>query len=146
MKWLFVFVVIIVLLLVFSLFLGEEKTVGFYNNEEKMVEIKVRLAETEKDIRKGLMGEKSLGEKEGMLFIYKESKERGFWMKNTFIYLDIIFLDENKHILNIVKNAEPCYSDSCPDYLSLGKCLYVIEARGGFVDQYDITRKTKITF
>lgn len=66
----------------------------------------VQLAKTEKEKEKGLMGKKSLPNNEGMLFIYDKPQTVGFWMKDTHIPLDIIFIDEDCEVISIYK-AKP---------------------------------------
>lgn len=83
----------------------EGKTI-FKNIEIGNKKYKVRLAETEEEKEKGLMGVKSLPKDEGMLFIYDKPQTLGFWMKNTEIPLDIIFIDEDYEVISIYK-AQP---------------------------------------
>lgn len=83
----------------------EGKTI-FKNIEIGNKKYKVRLAETEKEKEKGLMGVKNLPKDEGMLFIYDKPQTVGFWMKNTEIPLDIIFIDEDYEVISVYK-AQP---------------------------------------
>lgn len=66
----------------------------------------VNLAKTEKEKEKGLMHKQSLPTDEGMLFIYDKPQTVGFWMKDTSIPLDIIFIDEDCEVISIYK-AKP---------------------------------------
>ena len=83
----------------------EGKTI-FKNIEIGNKKYKVRLAETEEEKEKGLMGVKNLPKDEGMLFIYDKPQTVGFWMKNTEIPLDIIFIDEDYEVISVYK-AQP---------------------------------------
>ena len=80
----------------------------FLNSSQKSIKIKigsnsllVKLAETEKEKNDGLMFKRSLKDTNGMLFIYKNPRIVNFWMKNTFIPLAIIFIDESKRVKKI---------------------------------------------
>jgi uncharacterized membrane protein (UPF0127 family) len=68
---------------------------------------KVCIADTEEKREKGLQGVTSLPDDEGMLFIYEEPVQAAFWMKDTYIPLDIIYIDEDGEIVKIFKDAEP---------------------------------------
>ena len=66
----------------------------------------VKVAESEEDKIKGLQGRKSLAEDEGMLFVYDEPQTVGFWMKDTKIPLDIIFINEDMEVISVYQ-GEP---------------------------------------
>jgi len=92
------------------------------------------------------MFRKNLGEKEGMLFVFKNEGFHSFWLKNTLIPLDIVFLDKNKKVVNITENAQPCPSDKCPSYRNQNPAKYVLEIRGGLADKIGLTIDSKILF
>lgn len=83
------------------------------NKESNLVDItigdkkyKVEIADTPEKQEKGLMGRKSLPEDQGMLFIYDEPQDLSYWMKNTLISLDIIFIDDDMEVVS-VKQGQP---------------------------------------
>lgn len=83
------------------------------NKESNLVDItigdkkyKVEIADTPEKQEKGLMGRKSLPKDQGMLFIYDEPQDLSYWMKNTFISLDIIFIDDDMEVVS-VKQGQP---------------------------------------
>jgi hypothetical protein len=61
------------------------------------------------------MHREHLPEKSGMLFVFQQSSPYGFWMKNTLIPLDMIWIDQNQKIIDI-QQAIPCTADPCPSY------------------------------
>lgn len=92
------------------------------------VEFEVELALTNKQRQQGLMYRKELAADKGMLFIFPAEKMRSFWMRNTYIPLDIIFLRADGSIVNIVENAEPETDTPRP---SSGPAKAVLEIAGG---------------
>lgn len=78
-------------------------------------EIAVEIADTDDERALGLMGRTSLPEEAGMVFVYTQPTEGGYWMKNTLIPLSIAFYDTDGTILRILQ-MEPCRADPCPVY------------------------------
>ncbi len=107
------------------------------------VKIDIQIANTEFDRQLGLMFRKSMGENQGMLFIFPDVQVRSFWMRNTEIPLDMIFIDPSKTILNIAKNTTP-YADI--SYTSSGPAKYVLEVKGGFADRHNISSGDKLAW
>jgi uncharacterized membrane protein (UPF0127 family) len=103
--------------------------------------ITVEIAETPKEWQKGLMGRSGLDDTGGMLFVYDRPAYQSFWMCNTLIPLDIIFVSENGEIINIARRTEPL-SDN--PHRSKGPAKYVIEVPSGFSDRYQLTEGTVI--
>lgn len=101
------------------------------------VTINVEIADSPSEWQTGLMFRDSLEEGSGMLFVFPDSRVRSFWMKNTLIPLDIIFIDENSIIIDI-QQTEPCKTDPCPSYISNGRAMFALEIRKGFTDTHGI--------
>ena len=99
--------------------------------------IQVEIADNNEERVTGLMFREELCENCGMLFIFDDSEPRSFWMKDTLIPLDMIFIDENYEIVNI-KHATPCLEGSCMTYDSGMKAKYVLELNGRFTDKNNI--------
>jgi uncharacterized protein len=88
----------------------------------------VEIADTEPQREKGLMFRKNLPDGQGMLFDFKREQDVSFWMQNTYIPLDMIFIRGDGSILRIVENAEPLSTRLIP---SGGPVLAVLEVIGG---------------
>ncbi len=87
---------------------------------------------------RGLMFRQKLPLSAGMLFAYNNEEPRTFWMKNTLIPLDMIFLDSSSKIVDIFENVPPCEQEQCPTYPSEQPAQYVLEVNAGFVNGKDI--------
>ncbi|MBA3064951.1 DUF192 domain-containing protein [bacterium] len=101
------------------------------------ISITAEVADTPFLREKGLMFIRSLPQNSGMLFIFESPRELRFWMKNTLIPLDMIFVSENFTIVNIAENAQPCAAD-CPLYYSAAPAKYVVETNAGFAKENGI--------
>lgn len=121
-----------------------EKRINIYNKENVVVQVEVEVADTPEERMRGLMFRKILGQKEGMFFVFPQEGFKGFWMKNTYIPLDIIFISEDLKVSSIVKDARPCRSDRCTTYKSEHPAKYVLEVNSGFADQYGIVEGMRI--
>ena len=120
-----------ILLLVFSNTLIAESyfdNLTIKNNDEKLISFKVEVVRSPEKQRLGLMFRKDLKEKTGILFVFKEEKKASFWMKNTLIPLDIIFISKDGKIDFIKINAEP---GSLKRIRSKNKIIAVLEINSG---------------
>jgi uncharacterized membrane protein (UPF0127 family) len=105
--------------------------------------ISVEYARDEYSREKGLMYRRSMEEMQGMLFFFEDNAPRSFWMKNTYISLDIIYVDKDKKIVSIQKSAIPLSEES----LSSSKdAMYVVEVNAGFTDKFNIKEGDVIQF
>ena len=95
----------------------------------------VEIAATQAEQARGLMFRKALAPDRGMLFTYKRPQPAAYWMKNTLIPLDIIFIQPDGRILSIVRNARPHDETPLP---SGGLVLGVLEIAGGRAAQLGI--------
>jgi len=99
------------------------------------ITIDIEIANSPEEHAQGLMQRKSLPENSGMLFVFEEPHTLSFWMKDTYIPLDIIFIDENLNIINITKNTTPLFEGT---YSSEAPAKYVVEVNAGFSEQHNI--------
>ncbi len=108
---------------------------------EVIKDIDIEKADNEKERTIGMMYRKSMPDTQGMLFIFDKSEPQSFWMRNTLIPLDIIFIGEDKTINTIHSNATPLSEQSLP---ANEDSKYVLEVRGGFCLQYGVEVGDKI--
>lgn len=121
-----------------------ERSVSFLNvNGDTLATIEVAIADSDKERSQGLMDVRNLPSDKGMLFIFEENQARSFWMANTPLSLDIIFINEDFEIVRIHKSAQP-YSEK--SFSSEKPARYVIETNGGFCISHDIQEGTKVSF
>jgi uncharacterized membrane protein (UPF0127 family) len=106
---------------------ANEPRVTFPNGDVIAVEIAA-----DPDLRaQGLMYRDHLRPSSGMLFFFPVDGEYGFWMKNTIIPLDMIWIDAERKIVHIKSNVLPCRADPCPSYDPGVTARYVLEVAGG---------------
>ena len=86
------------------------------------------IARTEDEHARGLMWRERLGDGEGMLFVFREEDDHAFWMKNTLIPLDMVFVDSGRRVVGVVANATP----GSLEPRSGGRSRYVLEVPGGW--------------
>lgn len=105
--------------------------------EDDEVLVDVEIAQTDEARQQGLMGRESLPEDAGMLFVYFEPHESGFWMKNTLIPLSVAFIDEEQTITQII-DMDPCTEDPCPAYTPDDEYTAALEVNQGAFEEWGI--------
>lgn len=98
----------------------------------------VEVADSQAERSAGLMFRKSLADSRGMLFVFPHSDRWGFWMKNTLIPLDIIWLDEGGRIVDMAKGVQPHAGDNPPTLAPVFAARYVVEANAGFAEKHGV--------
>ena len=121
-------------------FSNEKIDVSIYN---KNITFNVEVAKTIEERRIGLMYRKKLLNNEGMLFIFPREKIIQLWMKNTYIPLDVIFISENKVIVDIKKNMEKLSETIVKSKV---KSRYALEFNAGLINKLDIKIGDKVLF
>ncbi len=111
---------------------------------EKCVTIEV--ADTDAARIRGLQGRFALDEDAGMLFVFPQEDVVSFWMKETLIPLDMIWLDRNLRVVDIRADAPPCRANPCPIYTPAGRALFVLEINAGAAKAYNIKTGEKASF
>ncbi|MEX0679981.1 MAG: DUF192 domain-containing protein [Balneolales bacterium] len=114
-----------------------------YEGDREAARVDVALAQTEEERNSGLMGVDAMPFNTGMLFLFDGEKPRSFWMVNTPLSLDILFINSNREIIRIRNNTTP-YSDR--EITSEGPAQYVLEVNAGFTREYDIREGMRITW
>ena len=141
-----IFLIILLIILIILLFPKEvniDDTSSDMANEDYRevcfpdVCIDAEIADSLPKIRTGLMHRESLDEDKGMIFIFEKEEIYPFWMKNTLIPLDMIWVNFDKEIVYI-EHAVPCEADPCISYNPDVAALYVIEVNAGFTEKYGI--------
>jgi YVTN family beta-propeller protein len=102
-------------------------------NSSVIARVFVEVPDDREEFARGLMFRKHLPWNAGMLFAYSDEETRSFWMKNTLIPLDMMFVDSSSRIVDIKENVPPCEQDECPSYPSKEPAQYVLEVNAGFV-------------
>ena len=95
----------------------------------------VELALTPEIRQRGLQHRVQMAPDKGMLFVFPVASAYGFWMKETLLPLDIIWMDQNRRIVHIEEHVPPCEIQPCPVYEPLEPALYVLEVNSGQVAQ-----------
>ncbi len=98
----------------------------------------VEIADTDAKRQRGLMFREQMAPTDGMIFLFDEPGNYPFWMKNTLIPLDMIWLDRDARIVWIAESVPPCKADPCPSYDHQGQALYVVEVVSGFAKQHKL--------
>ena len=111
--------------------------VSIFKNDSLIQTIEVEFAKNDEERALGLMYRSSMDEHQGMWFIFPEEAPRSFYMRNTEIPLDIIYLDKDKKVVSIAKNARPYDETSLP---SERPAMYVLEINGGLSDKWGIEK------
>lgn len=97
----------------------------------------IEIADDEYQTQTGLMYRKSMLDNQGMLFIFENEQPRSFYMKNTEFSIDIIYINSDKKIVSIQKNAKPYDPTSLP---SEGAAQYVLEVNAGLSNTWELEK------
>lgn len=113
------------------------------DTDSVIASLDIELALTDYEIQTGLMYRNSMEEKEGMLFVFQDEAPHSFYMKNTLIALDILFIDNSLRIVNIHRNATPLSEAGIP---SSGPVQYVLEINAGLSDRWGLSAGDRIRY
>ena len=100
--------------------------------------VPVEVAQKPEEQIRGLQSRERLASDAGMLFVFPYSEKHSFWMKDTKIPLDMIWMDSSRRVVDVKKNVPPCVENSCPVYTPDEEAMYVLEINGGATDSFMI--------
>jgi len=149
-KFLFPCFLLVTALILFSATKGEAQSFGLNNFERsklsvlsksKSHEFIVEIARTDRQQRQGLMFRRRLAGNEGMLFVYSSAKILKMWMKNTYLPLDMLFIDAKGRIVNIVERTVP---GSLEIISSVEQAMAVLEVNGGTTSRLNIQKGDRV--
>jgi uncharacterized membrane protein (UPF0127 family) len=98
----------------------------------------LELARSDEERARGLMLRESLSSSAGMLFLFESDEIHSFWMKNTLIPLDMIWLDAGGRIIGFQENALPCMETLCPLFSIAFPSRMVLETNAGFISENNV--------
>lgn len=125
---------------------SQEELELFIQSLDSTISVYVEIADEQHEQNQGLMFRENLEWDRGMFFVFEDERMLSFWMKNTLIPLDMLFIDADFRIVDIKENVSPCKEDPCPSYPSKKPAKYVLEVNAGFVLKNDIKIDDMVSF
>lgn len=123
--------------------LAARGTVVFVPNGASEARVTAEVASTDGARQKGLMCRTTMADQDGMLFLFDEEDMQSFWMKNTYLPLDIIFVRHDMTVAGVSANAEPLTLS--PRAVPVPS-QFVVEVNAGWAARHGITAGTKVRF
>ena len=108
--------------------------------------VNVEVANTDELRAQGLMFRDHLNPGAGMIFFFESDGVYPFWMKNTLIPLDMIWIDDQKKIVHIAPNVPPCKADPCPSVPAGANAKYVLEVAAGVAARHNLANGQTLRF
>ena len=108
--------------------------------------VTVEIASDDDTRQQGLMFRDHLADDRGMIFFFPQSGDYPFWMKNTLIPLDMIWIDEGLRIAHVAHDVPPCKADPCPSYPPDAKAKYVLEVAAGVAARHHLKNGDALRF
>ncbi|MEO6260107.1 MAG: DUF192 domain-containing protein [Thermoanaerobaculia bacterium] len=108
--------------------------------------VSVEIASDPETRTQGLMYRDHLPDRVGMIFLFPSTDEYPFWMKNTLIPLDLIWIDEGHRIVHVAHDVPPCKADPCPDYPPKVKSRAVLEVAAGVAAKHQLKEGDLLVF
>jgi uncharacterized membrane protein (UPF0127 family) len=108
--------------------------------------VRLELAITDQEKQLGLMFRDTLAPDAGMLFIFDADGPLEFWMKNTFISLDFVWLSAAGEVVDVRSNVQPCRADPCRTYPSARPARAMLEVNAGFAAAHGVRPGVRLRF
>jgi uncharacterized membrane protein (UPF0127 family) len=108
--------------------------------------VAVEVASDDATREQGLMYRDNLADDHGMIFLFPQAGEYPFWMKNTLIPLDMIWMDAQHHIVHIARNVPPCKADPCPNVPPNAPASSVLELAAGVAARHHLADGSVLRF
>jgi len=108
--------------------------------------VSVEVAADEELRSQGLMYRDHLADDRGMIFLFTQAGEYPFWMKNTLIPLDMIWMDSQHRIVHIAHDVQPCKADPCPNYPPNAQASSVLELAAGVAAKHHLANGNVLRF
>ncbi|MGE5279605.1 MAG: DUF192 domain-containing protein [Deltaproteobacteria bacterium] len=109
--------------------------------------VRVEIADTQEERAQGLMNRPRLAAGAGMLFIFPESGSWPFWMKDTYFPLDILWMNDDRQVVEVVRRARPAVGQlHPPEFGGTVPARYVLEVPAGFAERYGVEKGTRARF
>lgn len=126
-------------------------TTGCATSNEPWVELRgqrfiVEIADDDASRARGLMFRHELAPDRGMLFIFEREQPQAFWMRNTYIPLDILYFDNQRRLVSMSQRTPPCRSQQCPSYPSKGAARYTLEIAAGRASELGVKTGDELLF
>ena len=121
-----------------------ETSLSFLDTDGSTIStVEVQISDEPLERNEGLMDVRSMPENHGMIFIFQQEEPLSFWMANTPLPLDIIYVNSDSTIVRIYQNTTPFSDKSLP---SQAPAIFVVETNGGYTMSHGITEGMKISF
>lgn len=116
---------------------------SIFRQDSLLTQFNIEIADDEYERQTGLMNRPSMNDDQAMLFIFPHEDYRSFYMKNTLISLDIIYIDKDGEIVSFQYDAQPLNENALPSNIP---AQYVLEIKAGLAEKYDIQINDKIIY
>jgi len=109
--------------------------------------VDVEVVSTPDAMQKGLQGRTSLPKNAGMFFMFQKPDHQLFWMKDTLIPLDLIWMDQQRRVVHIRHDARPCKAEPCETFGSVSReAIYVLEVNAGYCARHGLKKGDQAEF